>query len=386
MPEKRPGPLLVVEDDKSVRPLYVKILEREGYEVLSATNSEDALRLIQTRKPTLAIVDIHIPGKLKGFDLCRKLREDGLSSTEVLLITGVFIQESNKREAYEAGALGFLKKPLDNEKFVGEVRSLLEEPEPFLQLSRGKSREEGVLVADPPALGKVLVVDDDEEMLGSIAVNLEGERFLPYAARSGYKAIALAHRIRPQAVILDLRLPDIDGLTVMRILRADPRTAGIAILVWTGSAKKGMELSCLQDGADEYLVKGVHAVSAIPLRLKKMLHLEGPKAGIIEEGPVRMDRSSRKVWVLGAPLQGLTFKEFELLAYLLERSPAIAAWDDIERDIWKLPPEKLTHSYATPTIDVHRHRLMNKLEPKVAPCLVVHKGFGLQFDPIRIAG
>ena len=111
---------------------------------------------------------------------------------------------------------------------------------------------------------------------------------------------------------------------------------------------------------------------------------EGPKpqAHVTRRGPVEVDALARAVSIHGTVTERLTPMEFKLLTYLMERSPAVAPWDDIERNIWGVRPEFLTHSYAFETLEFHCRRLRMKLKG-AAPCLVTHKGIGLQFDPAK---
>ena len=100
--------VLVVEDDPSVQHFAVRLLQKEGFEVLATDNPQQALTLVRTQEPALALVDIHLHGTAYGFDLCRRIRE--WMRTEVILMSSVCISEEDRLRAYREGAVNFIVK------------------------------------------------------------------------------------------------------------------------------------------------------------------------------------------------------------------------------------------------------------------------------------
>lgn len=358
--------ILIVEDDPSVRRLLGRALARAGHKVFAAANGQEALRLAQAHRPSLALVDIHLPKGINGFTLCRRLRDE--RGMDVFITTGVMIEDSDRWKAYQAGAIRYFVKPINMKELLGDIELYRNGPQPLGPVTPTRSI-------------KVLVVDDDERFLSAVGVHLEDTPYVPYAARLGYRAVMAAHKLKPALILLDVSLPDIGGAEIIRLLKAHPNTRNIPILVWTKSRKQGQEFICLEEGAEDYLVRGVHEVSSLPIRISRLL---GPvsiaRSRMLERGPVAMDTAARNVSVYGKPTEIFTPREFRLLAYLLERSPQVVSWDDLERDLWGVLPEYLTHSYALESIEVHLRRLRAKLG-RAACCLITRKGLGVQFEP-----
>jgi two-component system KDP operon response regulator KdpE len=310
--------VLVVDDDPSLRRALDRLLQREGFDVVVTDNSTQALAIVRTQEPALALVDIHMPGSSSGFDLCRRIRE--WMKTEVILMSGVFTSEEDRCRAYREGAVDFVVKPCLVEDIARGFRRVFDEPRPLLQCS---ARHSGaVKVEAPPSLGKVLVIEDNEQMLSAMSLHLECAGFLPYPASTARRGIFLAHALKPEAIILDVGLPDMRGDEVLEILRLSPRTKDIPTLVWTGTKKRDQEKEFLEGGAAQYLIKGVNDIAAVPFRVKRALGIKEPE--MLEKGPVKLNVGTRAVWVCGEAVGDLSPKEFDLLAYLVGKSPAIA--------------------------------------------------------------
>lgn len=371
--------ILNVEDDLSVQRLTHRVLAQAGHTVFDAQNGPEALRLAQAHHPRLAIVDIHLSEGMDGLALCRMLWEN--QSIDVFLTTGVLIEDSARVKAYQAGAIRYFKKPLLLQKLLDEVDFYQRGPEPLVKYPQAESRRAAVLHG--ALLPKILVVNDDEKFLTAAGIHLNDAQYIPYAVRSGYRAIIAACKLKPAAIILDISLPDIGGAEVIRCLKAHPSTQNIPILVWTRSKRQGQEFVCLEEGAEDYLVKGAHELGSLSMRISKILRsVVGAPTQLIQTGPVTLNMSTRNVSVFGQPIMNLAPRELRLLSYLMEQSPRVVSWDSIERNLWGVPLESLTHSYAIESIGVHLRRLRLKLG-RAACCLVTHKGVGIQFDPAR---
>ena len=120
--------ILVADDDDDILLLVTTRLRRDGFDVVSASNGEQALALAREHKPTLAVLDIGMPG-LDGLEVLAEIRADeGLRGTLVLLLTAK-AQESDVRRGYESGADGYVKKPFSPAELSTRVRALLDEAE-----------------------------------------------------------------------------------------------------------------------------------------------------------------------------------------------------------------------------------------------------------------
>lgn len=119
--------ILVADDDDDILLLVTTRLRRDGYEVVSARNGEEALALAKEKRPALAVLDIGMPG-LDGLEVLERIRADeDLASTRVLLLTAK-AQESDVRRGYDAGADAYVRKPFSPAELSTRVRELLDEP------------------------------------------------------------------------------------------------------------------------------------------------------------------------------------------------------------------------------------------------------------------
>ena len=365
--------VLVVDDFAPVRRVHRRLLEPLDVRPLEAGTGERALELADAEKLSLALVDAVLPGSVDGFEVCRRLRA---RSVPVFLVTGEARDESDRLRAYAAGATAYFAKPVETESLLRAVKTALAEPKPLLQF--------GLAAAKARGAKRVLVVDDSEDQLGAISAHLESGGMIPFAARDGMEGLVLAHTIRPDAIVLDMGLPDIPGQRLLSYLRADPDLARTPILVWTGSDKEGLEVACLQHGADEFLVKGSHDMAALPIYLDRQLRSRAAKSEQAEtliRGSVSVEVGSRTVSVGGKVLHGIGGKEYELLLLLMRRSPEVVSWREIERSIWKTPDDMTTDTAAPATVRVLVNDLKRRLDG-ARVCVVTVRGFGLRFDPL----
>lgn len=226
---------------------------------------------------------------------------------------------------------------------------------------------------------RVLIVDSDRLTARSIGGVLERAGFVPSYAASASQAAKAARRSPPMAVILSSSLPDMSAARLVRLLRPLPALRRCLILVLAAPRGDGLEVECLKSGADDFLVWGVNDLSALPLRLSRNMLAQKTAGTIIEHGELRVELDSRAVFVGKRRVPDLRPREFDLLAYLMRRSPAVATWAEIQRDVWRTPEHALDHGRETKTIAVHCDRLRQKLGGS-AGCIFVRRGVGLQFD------
>jgi len=166
---------------------------------------------------------------------------------------------------------------------------------------------------------RVLVVDDDPAVLGSLERALRIEGYTVDAVGAGYDALTRQHETPADAVVLDLRLPDLDGLEVCRRMRADGDAT--AVLMLTARDAVGERVAGLDAGADDYLVKPF-ALDELLARLRALLRrTEAATTGVLEYAHLRLDPSTREV-ASGERALELTRTEFALLE-LFMRNPRV---------------------------------------------------------------
>ena len=207
------------------------------------------------------------------------------------------------------------------------------------------------------AKAKVLVVDDEPTILEVVGRYMERAGYETYRAADGPEALRLAELYRPDLVVLDVMLPEIDGIEVMRRLqeRPGPRTA---VILLTAKGEESDRLVGLRHGADDYVVKPfspAELVARVDAVLRRVRPEEEEGAPPIEHGALRIEPATRRVFLDGEEVS-LTQREFDLLAYLAARPGRVFSRDQLMEAVWEYP-----FFTDTSTVTVHVRRLRAKL-------------------------
>jgi two-component system, OmpR family, response regulator ResD len=222
------------------------------------------------------------------------------------------------------------------------------------------SASEGVTIAAMPESrqASVLVVDDEPTIVEVLGRYMQRAGYETHRASDGPEALRLAEHHRPDLVVLDVMLPGIDGIEVMRRLQERPGDP-IAVILLTARGEESDRLVGLRHGADDYVVKPfspaelVARVDAVLRRLTPRVEDQGPAP--IEHGPLRIEPAKRIASLDGEELS-LTQREFDLLAYLAARPGRVFSRDQLMEAVWDYP------SFTdTSTVTVHVRRLRSKL-------------------------
>lgn len=221
---------------------------------------------------------------------------------------------------------------------------------------------------------KILVIDDDESVRETIGVLLEREGFLPLLAGDGRSGFEKAVTLKPQLMLVDLRLPGMSGIELCKQLRSDRIQTPILVLSALGDEVDKVLL--LEIGADDYVVKpfGTRELLA---RIRALLRRAGADTRTLRFAEVEVDIDRRTTTCRGAELK-LTPAEYNLLVFFLSNPDRALTRDVILNSVWGY------ESYPnTRTVDAHVVRLRQKLEPEpTSPrhFLTVH-GIGYRFLP-----
>lgn len=227
--------------------------------------------------------------------------------------------------------------------------------------------------------GVVLIVDDEEDILELVDVNLRREGFRTTQATNGAQALRLAAATQPSLIILDLMLPDIQGIEVCRRIRSNPDTADIPIIMLTARSEEIDRVVGFEVGADDYVVKSQFSVRELVLRVRAVLRRKGRGAAPDENEPSRLefgqlsiDEAAHRAWVAGEEI-ALTVTEFRLLWALASRVGRVQPRGRLLQDVWDMPPDLNTR-----TVDTHIKRLREKLG-KSAGHIETVRGVGYRF-------
>jgi two-component system phosphate regulon response regulator PhoB len=212
-----------------------------------------------------------------------------------------------------------------------------------------------------PDHGLVLIVDDEKDLRSLLDFNLKQAGYRTAQAATGADALTKARQLLPQLILLDLNLPDVAGTDVCRLLKADPATHAIPILMLTARSAESDRIRGLELGADDYVVKPF-SVRELVLRVdairRRMVAGGAPTEAadrLLEAGPVQLNLDTYVAKLDGAELP-LTLLEFRLLSYLVEGNGRVRTRENLLEDVWNASPD-----LETRTVDTHVKRLRDKL-------------------------
>ena len=202
----------------------------------------------------------------------------------------------------------------------------------------------------------VMVIEDEKEIRDLVRYNLEREGFRVSAAADGDTGLEQVFVERPDALVLDLMLPGLNGLEVLRELRGDTTTRELPVLVLTARGAEMDKLLGFEHGADDYLTKPFSPRELVA-RVRALLRRSKPgrEPGVIEAGELRVDPLAREVQLAGVTVV-LTPREYDLLVFFLQNPGRVLSRDELLRKVWG-------YDYLgdTRTVDVHIRRLRMKL-------------------------
>lgn len=203
---------------------------------------------------------------------------------------------------------------------------------------------------------KILAVDDEPDALELIEFNLKTAGFDVSTAEDGKEALKKARQILPQLILLDLMLPQIDGLEICKALRRDPATASIPIIMLTARAAEIDRVLGLELGADDYVTKPFSPRELV-LRIKNLLKRGKADApdDEIRIGDLHINLPRHELTYKGKPLV-LTATEFKLVAMLAQRHGRVQTREALLRDVWEY-----SSVIESRTVDTHVRRLREKL-------------------------
>ncbi len=201
--------------------------------------------------------------------------------------------------------------------------------------------------------GRVLVVEDDVEITDVLRRTLRQEGHEVRTAADGEEGLAVAAEFAPDLVILDLGLPKLDGVEVLRKLR---RSDDVPVLILTARSELDDRVTGLDSGADDYLVKPFERKELLA-RMRALMRRRPPRgAAALVVGDLKLNPATREVHRADREIE-LTAREFELLEYLMENERLVVSRERLLEEVWGYDPLAMTN-----TIDVFISNLRRKLE------------------------
>jgi DNA-binding response OmpR family regulator len=222
---------------------------------------------------------------------------------------------------------------------------------------------------------KIVLIEDDSDLVALLRYNLQKEGFQCVDAQTGKGALELCRQVRPDLLLLDIMLPDCDGLEICKKLRADAELSHIPVIFLTARAAEADRIIGLEIGANDYVVKPFF-VRELIARIRLQFRAQSSPVRILESGGLEMDRNSRRVRLHGEELS-LTATEYRLLEYLMARPGVVFTREQLLDAVWS------DRAITDRAVDVYILRLRQKIERDPTAPLLIHsmRGFGYTFEP-----
>ncbi|MBI4574935.1 MAG: HDOD domain-containing protein [Planctomycetes bacterium] len=259
---------LIIHPDPSRRLLLSGLLDGAGYEVDTVSQAEEGIRLLRGGGYELALTDLFAPGD-EGLDVLAHAA--GTSTAVVVLV------EDEGRDTsgiLAGGARAVLPAGLDRGLVLQALRAAVAGPDEAAPLARADG--------NVPAGPRVLIVDDMPASVTPARIFLERHGYRVTLSTRGDEALAQAWRDPPDLVLLDVMMPEMDGVEVCRRLREDPRTASVPVLMLTALGRRDHVLRAVEAGASDYLLKSDMRLDRL---LAKVARALGPAAGASSAAP-----------------------------------------------------------------------------------------------------
>ncbi|MEW5720204.1 MAG: response regulator, partial [Chloroflexota bacterium] len=221
LPNKR---ILIVGDEPDIANLLRRHLERAGYQTLIAHNGKDALKYAQDEHPDLITLDIVLPD-IDGFSILEWLKSDSRTQAIPVILLSLMADE---QEGKILGVVDYLAKPVNEQVLLQHVSRVLEKGQSPISINPAKG--------DRRQLRRVLVAEGDPYSRRLVAQYLRHARYEVLEARDGVQAIQIARDQQPALILLDIRMPGLDGIAALQQLRADEQTRHVPVIMMTDYA------------------------------------------------------------------------------------------------------------------------------------------------------
>ncbi len=262
-----PFSVLIIDDDPMVQHLVRGQLESEQFRVVSASDGVEGLTLARELRPTVILLDIHLP-RLDGWTVLAELKSDPVLAQIPVIMMSV---EEQRARGYSFGACEYLVKPVEPDRLVSVVRRAI-----------------------LPSAGDVLIVDDDESTREVVSRHLRRAGYSTVEARDGEEALLRARVLTPGLVILDLLMPGVDGFEVLRTIRSEGMRMPVVVL--TGKVLAADEERTLREGMARIVHKGGTALDNVVREAKQLLMAKRvvergrlPRILYVEDSPQNRD-------------------------------------------------------------------------------------------------
>ena len=262
-PAESRGEILIVDDDPGSLRLLNHLLSDAGYQVQTASNGEQALLSTSQHLPDLIILDVRMPG-MSGFDVSRSLQRTPKTQTIPVIFLSAAADPDDKIQGFDAGGVDFIAKPFVDDEVLARVKTHIDMAIAAKKLLRRHTKTHSSEFTNdsprptPPAITRrqeVLVVEDTPESLRLLATVLTEAGFAVREAPNGELALWTATRSPPDLILLDIRMPGMNGFDVCRHLKSNPTTAHVPVIFLSALSDREDKAEGFAAGAVDYVTK-----------------------------------------------------------------------------------------------------------------------------------
>jgi len=250
--------ILVIEDNPANLDLMSYLLTAYGYDVVTATNGSDGLAQARRERPLLILCDIQLPG-MDGYAIVKQLKGDAELRTCPVLAVTAFAMVGDRERIHGAGFDGYISKPINPETFTQQIEAHIAPAARATPRTRDPvSESDNTRPRGDDKKMTVLVVDNsaaDRELLRGL---LEGSGYSVVLARDGAEALWLAQAVRPNLIISDIDMPNVDGFAFLRSVRIDPQLQVTPFIMISATATEATHMVTARElGANRFIVRPI---------------------------------------------------------------------------------------------------------------------------------
>lgn len=255
--EDRPARILVVDDSKSVRFALQTNLVEAGFDVVLGVDGEDGLNRALNEDFDLIVTDIDMP-KMDGIELCSRLKAEFKTSHIPIIVLSTRDSDKQIEDGFRVGADAYLSKAGDMQENIGRIKDVLQ-ARSFLTGSR------------------ILVADDSSSIRLFLKAELSKEGFIVETVADGKQALDRVPDFKPDLIISDLMMPEMDGSDLCRALKKDERFSRIPIIIMSTLSDKPLMRRLMREGAATFLVKPF-SVAQLSIVIEEIFFIKLPAA------------------------------------------------------------------------------------------------------------
>ena len=230
--------ILIVDDSKTIRLMETRTLEKAGFKVETAENGAVAIEKALATPPDLILLDINMP-EMDGWEVLRQIRVHPVLGDTLVVILSSNAQQADKRYAQSLGAHSYLAKPVKAEQIIEHLGTALRQ--------RAEKK--------PLEARRILIVDDSNLIRRRVTIALEKLGCELLEACDGKEACRLATQYRPDLILMDINMPEMDGLEATRRIRTEPTLQHTVVIAMTANGQRSDVAEAMAVGMNDYIVK-----------------------------------------------------------------------------------------------------------------------------------